>query len=217
MLETQNLKLKKPGDNDILDPSLSLNPNMDIIDKEIGKIKEDMKNMSSDAEGTSYDNTNSKLTSTNVQSALDEINTKTNENKKEIEQNKKDIGENKTSISNLDLEIKETNKNLKTLGYNFNELNSESKNWQKYKVTDDNGRCKSSSNQDANNITLGGCYNGVDMLHMPNDSNEWWYLEVISHSSSGYCYQVATQLTSAGPKKYHRTQVSGTWNYWRRL
>ncbi|WP_270943168.1 hypothetical protein [Romboutsia lituseburensis] len=84
MLETQNLKLKKPGDNDILDPSLSINPNMDIIDTEIGKIKEDIKNISSDAAGTSYDNTNSKLTSTNVQGAIDELNAKTNENKTSI-------------------------------------------------------------------------------------------------------------------------------------
>lgn len=91
MLETQNLKLKKPGDNDILDPSLSINPNMDIIDTEIGKIKEDIKNISSDAAGTSYDNTNSKLTSTNVQGAIDELNTKTNENK--------------TSISNLKTKV----------------------------------------------------------------------------------------------------------------
>lgn len=84
MLETQNLKLKKPGDNDILDPSLSINPNMDIIDTEIGKIKEDIKNISSDAAGTSYDNTNSKLTSTNVQGAIDELNTKTTDNKTSI-------------------------------------------------------------------------------------------------------------------------------------
>ncbi len=44
MLETPNLKLKKPEDNDTLDPSLSLNTNMDIIDNEISQIKDGMKN-----------------------------------------------------------------------------------------------------------------------------------------------------------------------------
>mgnify|MGYP000178798343 FL=1 len=48
MKETTNLKLKKPDQNDFYNID-DFNNNSDIIDEEIGKIKEDMKNISTDA------------------------------------------------------------------------------------------------------------------------------------------------------------------------
>lgn len=98
MLETSNLKLKKPEDNDTLDPSLSLNPNMDIIDNEISQIKDGMKNISTDAAGTSFDNSKNGMTATNVQDAIEE---------------------NKTSISNLQNEL---GTNKPTLEANINSI-----------------------------------------------------------------------------------------------
>lgn len=184
-----------------VDPTVILATKNDILelDKKVNKNTSDIKKLTNTIETLELVDTKIKLTDPeNIFNLGEDANIN------------KALFANKKIISNLDSEIKETNKN-------FNELNSESNNWQKYKVTEDNGRCKSSSNQDANNITLGGCYNGVDMLHMPNDSKEWWYLEVISHSSSGYCYQVATQLTAEAPKKYHRNQINGIWNQWRSL
>lgn len=100
---------------------------------------------------------------------------------------------------------------------NVTDLRNDVKTVQRFKLTDDTGRCKNIQNGDSNNINLGGDYNVCNMLHMPNDDKEWWYLEVLAHSSDGYCYQRATSLTSMPIKKYHRTQIAGEWKPWRSL
>ena len=43
-----------------------------IIDEEIGKIKENIENISTDAKGTSFDNSDNGMTATNVQDAIEE-------------------------------------------------------------------------------------------------------------------------------------------------
>nr|DAO11419.1 MAG TPA: hypothetical protein [Caudoviricetes sp.] len=111
MKETTNLKLKKPDQNDFYNID-DFNNNSDIIDEEIGKIKEDMKNISTDAEGTSYDNTSSGLTSQNVQGAVDEVLAIAKDAKSQSEANK-------TSILNLQNELG-TNKS--TLQNNINAI-----------------------------------------------------------------------------------------------
>lgn len=69
-----------------------------VIDEEIGKIKESIENISTDAKGTSFDNSDNGMTATNVQDAIEE---------------------NKTSISNLQNELG-TNKS--TLEANINSI-----------------------------------------------------------------------------------------------
>jgi hypothetical protein len=161
MLETQNLKLKKPEDNDILDPSLSINPNMDIIDNEIGKIKEGIENISSDAAGTSYDNTNSKLISNTVQGAIDEVNTKSEQNK--------------TSISSLEKKTDDINVKVDA--------------GQRHKLTGDTGFPLDISNGDANTITTCCTRSGSNIAHMPNDNKDWWTIK--SDMQGDYGYQKA--------------------------
>lgn len=127
-------------------------------------------------------------------------------------------GENvESSLSKTENDILNLGKEIEKTNTNVNQISSDSSAWQKYKVTDDIGRCKLCNKQDANSIILAGLYNGNEMVNMPNNSAEWWYLEVIPHSGSGYCYQIATQLVSEYPKKYHRNQINGAWNPWRRL
>ena len=111
MKETTNLKLKKPDQNDFYNID-DFNNNSDIIDEEIGKIKEYMKNISTDAEGTSYDNTSSGLTSQNVQGAVDEVLAIAKDAKSQSEANK-------TSILNLQ---KELGTNKATLQNNINSI-----------------------------------------------------------------------------------------------
>lgn len=98
MKETTNLKLKKPDQNDFYNID-DFNNNSDIIDEEIGKIKEDMKNISTDAEGTSYDNTSSGLTSQNVQGAVDEVLAIAKDAKSQSEANKTSILELKNEVN----------------------------------------------------------------------------------------------------------------------
>lgn len=189
MLLTKNLKLKKPEDNDILDPSLSINPNMDIIDNEIGKINEDIKNISSDATGTSYDNTNSKLTSTTVQGAIDEVNTKAEQNK--------------TSISSLNKKTDATDVKV-DLGQN-------------HKLTTDDGTAiLLNANFDLNTLLSTGIYNGTTLLHAPNGDSDWWYIEVMQHTNlNGYTYQKATSLSDPkNIKIFHRQMVGNVWGDW---
>lgn len=100
---------------------------------------------------------------------------------------------------------------------NVTDLRDDVKSVQRFKLTEDDGRCKNASNKDANNLKLDGDYNGCNMLHMPHDDKGWWYIEVLAHSSDGYCYQVATSLTSTPIKKYHRQQINQEWKPWRSL
>lgn len=90
-------------------------------------------------------------------------------------------------------------------------------NGQNWKLTNDDGRNKVCSGQDANTFLVNGFWNGNDMTNMPNGSSEWWYLEVISHASPGYCYQKATQMLASFPRRFYRTQINGSWNEWRSL
>ena len=195
MLETKNLKLKKPEDNDILDPSLSINPNMDIIDNEIGKIKEDIKNISSDAAGTSYDNTNSKLTSTNAQGAIDEVNAKAEQNK--------------TSISALEKKTDSTNTNLSTLktkvdaGQNFN-------------LTQDSGAYNTSTGINIDNLTAGwhNIFQATGTLPdgFTADNN---VIVEIKGTDVNWLREILYVVRSS--ESFDRNKLSGVWQPWRSL
>ncbi|MFB5759119.1 pyocin knob domain-containing protein [Paenibacillus medicaginis] len=87
-------------------------------------------------------------------------------------------------------------------------------NWQKYSLTDINGRAFNITGQDLNNITTGGYYNGSDLKNAP-DNTSWWYIEVIAHTNNnGYTLQKAYMLNGGVRVMKMRTQEAGTWSEW---
>lgn len=119
---------------------------------------------------------------------------------KVIRPNKKTVEEslvaNETSISSLETKVN---------------------NGQNFKLTSDNGKCINKGSKDANELILNGHYDGSNMLNMPNNSSDWWYIDVNAHSNGNYVYQEATELNKDPAKKYYRTMQSGTWKPWRSL
>ncbi|WP_355315785.1 pyocin knob domain-containing protein [Paenibacillus sp. p-8] len=86
--------------------------------------------------------------------------------------------------------------------------------WQKYSLTDINGRALNITGQDLNNITTGGFYNGSNLKNAP-DSTSWWYVEVIAHTNNnGYTLQKAYIFNSGVRSMHIRKQEGGTWGAW---
>ena len=68
---TTNYNLVKPSENEYYDINVS-NSNLDIIDTEIKKIKDELSSISTDAQSTSFDNSDNGMEATNVQEAIEE-------------------------------------------------------------------------------------------------------------------------------------------------
>lgn len=78
----------------------------------------------------------------------------------------------------------------------------------------------SSTNLDnyyADNIVI----NGQNLTNAPDDSSEWFYVDVKVHSGTGYAEQIVTLLTSPSsrrtPQMWRRMRSAGTWSIWQRI
>lgn len=153
---------------------------------------------------------------------------------KKISKNTSDIKVLTNRIDNLklvDTKVKLTDPdNIFGLGENANvnqallsnkasilNLKTKVDNGQNHKLTSDDGKCINKGSKDANELILNGHYDGSNMLNMPNNSSDWWYIDVNAHSNGNYVYQEATELNKDPAKKYYRTMQSGTWKPWRSL
>ncbi|MCM3129027.1 phage tail protein [Paenibacillus provencensis] len=92
-------------------------------------------------------------------------------------------------------------------------------NWQRHKVTADNGTVlQISSGNDLNNLVTTGMYNGSNLVNAPTatSAGDWYYVEVLSHTNStDYVMQRATKLNgSSTPTLYVRIKHAGTWGAW---
>lgn len=127
---------------------------------------------------------------------------------------------NEASISNLESGLEETNTDLKNIGDNFNKLKDKVDKGQNHKLCEDNGTAVLlNSGFDLNTLRNTGIYNGNQFLNAPNNSGDWWYIEVIQHTNlNGYVYQKATSLADFNNiQVFHRQMVGNTWGEWRSL
>ena len=69
---------------------------------------------------------------------------------------------------------------------------------------------------DLNTITVGGFYDGSELINAPKDSVEWFYVIVQRHANSnGYCMQQAYRLNNnSSGEIYYRLQTAGNWGDW---
>lgn len=70
---------------------------------------------------------------------------------------------------------------------------------------------------DLDTITVGGFYDGNNLVNAPDGVTSWLYLIVQRHTNTnGFCMQQAYGLdSSAGTSRvYQRLQISGTWGGW---
>lgn len=154
---------------------------------------------SKDAKDIIYDNTTSNLKSTNVKTAIDELVVKDNEINSKVEKNISNISENKKNISNLKNKVD---------------------NGQNHKLSEDNGTViLLNIGYDLNLLRNTGMYNGNQLLNAPNNSDGWFYIEVMQHTNlNGYVYQKATTLSDFNSiRVFHREMVGNTWGSWRSL
>ena len=63
--------------------------------------------------------------------------------------------------------------------------------------------------KDLNNIVTSGFYNAMTCSNAPFD---YMTLIVIGYYLTGYCTQIATDVTTGNFKK--RSQINGTWTAW---
>lgn len=80
---TETLQLEKPLVNEFYD--------IDVFNRNMDKIENALKNVSSSAEGTSFDNSDNGMTATNVQDAIEE-------NKTSILSLQEELGINKSTL-----------------------------------------------------------------------------------------------------------------------
>lgn len=80
---TETLQLEKPLVNEFYD--------IDVFNRNMDKIENALKNVSSSAEGTSFDNSSNGMTATNVQEAIEE-------NKTSILSLQEELGLNKSTL-----------------------------------------------------------------------------------------------------------------------
>ena len=108
---TEVLELEKPLVNEFYD--------INVFNRNMDKIENALKNVSSSAEGTSFDNSDNGMSATNVQDAIEE-------NKQNIEANKTSIQSANRNISSLESSVSalqsELGTNKSTLEANINSI-----------------------------------------------------------------------------------------------
>ena len=86
-------------------------------------------------------------------------------------------------------------------------------NAQLVKVTEDSGVCRGIPNNNADDITITGCWMGANVINGPaNVSGQWIYLESFVHNEL-YQMQRATDLHNS-LVQWVRHKTSGTWSNW---
>lgn len=81
------------------------------------------------------------------------------------------------------------------------------------KMTEDNGVCRGIPNNNANDITITGCWMGTDVVNGPTGvSGGWIYLESFVHNNL-YQMQRATDLHNSSIQ-WVRHKTSGNWSAW---
>lgn len=70
---------------------------------------------------------------------------------------------------------------------------------------------------DWNNYVETGLYVGNNLANTPvyEGAHAWWYVQVISHTTSSYCIQIASDYSNKAT--FVRTRVGSVWNEWKRL
>ena len=87
---TEVLELEKPLVNEFYD--------IDVFNRNMDKIENALKNVSSSAEGTSFDNSDNGMVATNVQDAIEENRTEIEANKTSILSLQEELGINKSTL-----------------------------------------------------------------------------------------------------------------------
>ncbi|OKP67564.1 hypothetical protein A3842_28080 [Paenibacillus sp. P3E] len=90
---------------------------------------------------------------------------------------------------------------------------------QKHKLTSNDGKAINlPTGYDLDTLYQTGFYDGVGLVHAPNGSDNWWYINCFNHSGdpAGYVHQVATALvgTASSPVTYERVRQGYTWGNW---
>ncbi|EOO11484.1 pyocin knob domain-containing protein, partial [Bacillus cereus] len=87
---------------------------------------------------------------------------------------------------------------------------------QKHKLTQDDGRPISVSDQSFNSLQAGGYYMGAEMKDapLPNTSN-WWFIEIMRHGD-GWVHQRATWFNTTTVETYERQMYNKAWQNWKK-
>ena len=81
------------------------------------------------------------------------------------------------------------------------------------KMTEDNGVCRGIPNNNANDITITGCWMGADVVNGPSGvTGQWIYLESFVHNDL-YQMQRATDLHNSSIQ-WVRHKTGGNWSAW---
>ncbi|MEC0123704.1 pyocin knob domain-containing protein [Paenibacillus pabuli] len=87
------------------------------------------------------------------------------------------------------------------------------KQWQKRKLTQDNGTTLSAHGLDLNTLMTTGFYSGGEMINAPN--NQYYYIEVQAHLQGAYVIQIARSIYEDTFQQRRYTSEHG-WTAWRK-
>jgi hypothetical protein len=105
----------------------------------------------------------------------------------------------------------------------INELVTNLSTSQRWKLTIDTGHTRNISGQDLNNLTNTGFYSGNNLTNSPDGSTNYFYVEVVNHSSgTNYVKQTAVGISGGGYsdtayKVYVRQKSTVGWGTWREV
>lgn len=87
---------------------------------------------------------------------------------------------------------------------------------QKHKLTQDDGRPISVSNQSFNSLQAGGYYMGAEMKDAPLPATgNWWFIEIMRHGD-GWVHQRATWFNTTTVETYERQMYNKVWQPWKK-
>ncbi|MEC0031213.1 pyocin knob domain-containing protein [Bacillus cereus] len=87
---------------------------------------------------------------------------------------------------------------------------------QKHKLTQDDGRPISVSNQSFNSLQAGGYYMGAEMKDAPLPATgNWWFIEIMRHGD-GWVHQRATWFNTTTVETYERQMYNKAWQPWKK-
>lgn len=91
---------------------------------------------------------------------------------------------------------------------------TDAKPWQKAKLTGDDGKCVLlTTGTNLNSVIRNGFYNGSGLINAPNGAVDWWYVEVLEHTS-GDAYAIQKAYNFYAHSFYMRVMQGGTWGPW---
>ncbi|WP_456288395.1 pyocin knob domain-containing protein [Paenibacillus sp. AK002] len=201
---TPNLGLLKKDPmvdgNETFNIETMLNENWDKVDEAVGQVREELGNIDVDIPEASL-----------TEKGIVQLSSATNGTRENVAATEKAVkaaydrgSEGVTAADAAQVKASAAETNAKNY--------VDAKQWQKNRVTNDNGVTLNISNQNLNSIVSTGFYAGENIVNAPTTAvGAWWYIEVIAMSGS-HIKQIAMDLFNNSYQQ--RTNNGSGWSAW---